>query len=99
MLPLRVTRRSQHRERWKRRRGSRDRRAAASLLARHDARYDFGVNWVLFDTTKVHPKAAGFGTSVFDGRYLYLAGGVIARFDAKSPASRPCLPSFFGSFY
>jgi hypothetical protein len=54
---------------------------------------------VLFDTTKVHPKAAGFGTSVFDGRYLYLAGGVIARFDAKSPASRPCLPSFFGSFY
>jgi hypothetical protein len=62
------------------------------------------LSWhvTLFDTTSVHAKAAGFGGSVFDGRYLYLApaaSGVVARFDAKTPSSRPCQPSFFGSFY
>jgi hypothetical protein len=57
--------------------------------------------WSTFDTSTLSPSAAGFTGSVFDGRFLYLApssGGVVARFDARTPPSLPALPAFHGSF-
>ena len=57
--------------------------------------------WSTFDTSSVNSAAKGFTGAVFDGRYLYLvpsSGGVVARFDAKTPPSLPALPGFFGSF-
>ncbi|HWL87449.1 MAG TPA: hypothetical protein VNO21_16710 [Polyangiaceae bacterium] len=63
-------------------------------IVRYDTMAPFGsaTSYRAFDITRIHPKAAGFVGSVFDGRYVYLVpsyGGVVARFDARTPAALP----------
>jgi hypothetical protein len=58
--------------------------------------------WSTADLTELDPSASFYLGAVFDGRYLYFiprGTGLVARFDAKSPASMPDLPAFHGSFY
>jgi hypothetical protein len=73
------------------------------VVARYDIQGVFTAAsaWSTFDVSTVNPNAKGFTGAVFDGRYLYLApasGGIVARFDAKSPPAMPQLPAFSGSF-
>jgi hypothetical protein len=78
--------------------------ATRGLLARYDTTAPFtsATSWTTFDLAKaVNPRAASFLGAMFDGRYIYLvpyAGQLAVRFDAKTPASMPKLPGFFGSF-
>jgi hypothetical protein len=69
-----------------------------SVVLRYDTQGSFtGASaWSTYDVTLSNPGAAGFLGAVFDGRYVYLApywngsyDGIVARFDAKSPASVP----------
>ncbi len=84
------------------------------VLSAFDGRYAYVGSyggWIgRVDTTAVFTSAGSWskyqsgvgesGAMVFDGRYLYIAGGLnVTRFDAKSPPSMPALPSFKGSFY
>jgi hypothetical protein len=73
------------------------------LAARYDTTrpFDAAGAWSVLDLARVVPGAASIWGAVFDGRYLYLVphqGGVVARFDARSPPAMPKLPAFFGSF-
>lgn len=77
-----------------------------SIATRYDttSAFDAATAWTVFDTTKVDSNAKGFRGAIFDGRYVYLVpfnngnpDGVVARFDAKSPASLP--PNYSGSFF
>jgi hypothetical protein len=58
-------------------------------------------SWSRFDATSLATSLVNTKGTAFDGRYVYLApaGGVAARFDAKTPRSMPELPAFRGSFY
>ena len=73
------------------------------LVARYDTTGNFAaVDWSFFDLTTINPNARLFWSSVFDGRYVYLAPsgtGVVARFDAKTAPSMPVLPAWHGSFF
>jgi hypothetical protein len=75
---------------------------AGSVVLRFDSQSTFSASgFTAFDMSTLVTGAAGFAGAVFDGRYVYLvpnAGSVVARFDAKTPASMPCLPGFHGSF-
>jgi hypothetical protein len=55
------------------------------------------VSWQSVDLTTIEFVPLSFVGAVFDGRYLYLVGDRVMRFDAKSPPSMP--PSFSGSFF
>jgi hypothetical protein len=77
--------------------------AAKPIATRYDTTAPFSTvdSWSKFDMQPLDPPVKGFTGSVFDGRYLYLvpnSGGVVARFDARSPPSMPKLPAFYGSF-
>lgn len=64
-------------------------------IVRYDttAAFDAETSWESFDITSRNPKAAGFATATFDGRYLYLSpyanpmglSGTVARYDTKAP--------------
>jgi hypothetical protein len=78
--------------------------AGFGTVVRYDTLATFGADcaWSSVDLTQVNPDAAGYTGAVFDGEFLYLvphANGIVARFDAKSPAAMPALPAFHGSFY
>jgi hypothetical protein len=74
------------------------------LLARHDdgiSSFTAPGSWSTFDATK-KLKVGDFGSSVYDGRYLYFAPGLysaFARFDTKDTTLQPKLPAYFGSFF
>lgn len=63
-------------------------------IARYDttAPFEADTSWQTYDITSRNPKAAGFVTAVFDGRYLYLSpyanptglSGTAARYDTKA---------------
>ena len=72
-----------------------------SLLTRYDTQLAFAgaAAWSTFDTTTLGAGVEGFCGAAFDGRYLYLVpayGGVVARFDARTPPAMP--KGFSGSF-
>jgi hypothetical protein len=92
----------------------------SGLLLRYDTRGSFiSTNaWGTFDMSTLNPNAVGFGGAAFDGRYVYMvqlnapgdagavAGGTVARFDAKQPPllpklcqSAPALNCDPGSFF
>jgi hypothetical protein len=80
-----------------------DNGALDGVVARYDTQANFtaSASWSTFDTTGVNANAKGFTGAAFDGRYVYLVpqyGGVVARFDAKTPPSMPKLPGWNGSF-
>jgi hypothetical protein len=71
-------------------------------VARYDTVGAFGVagSWSWFDTASLAAGAAGSAGALFDGRYVYFVpstGSVVARFEAKEPASMPS--GYSGSFY
>ena len=73
-------------------------------IVRYDTRSTFTSDcaWSAVDLSQRNPAATFYFGAIFDGRYLYLVprgNGLVARFDAKSPASLPNLPAFHGSFY
>lgn len=57
--------------------------------------------WSRFDASELASTFINSKGAAFDGRYVYLApaGGVAARFDARTPRAMPELPGFKGSFY
>jgi hypothetical protein len=81
-----------------------DNGAPDGVVARLDttaADFKTAAAWSTFDTTRVNAAAKGFTGAIFDGRYLYFvpsAGGVVARFEAKTGGGLPNLPAFHGSF-
>jgi hypothetical protein len=84
--------------------GRRGSPASDGIVARYDTQASFGAtaSWSTFDIATIDPMAKGFLGAAFDGRYVYFvqaSGGVVARFDAKTPASMPSLPAFHGSFF
>lgn len=75
-----------------------------AVVARYDTRSTFNADcaWSTVDLTRLNPGAINYVGAVFDGQYVYLVphgNGVVARFSAKTPPSRPNLPAFHGSFY
>lgn len=74
----------------------------SGVVARYDTLATFAARaaWDLLDLTTVSPKAKGFYSGGFDGRYIYLAeywdgaepNGLVVRFDARSV---PCIPSTY----
>lgn len=77
-----------------------------SSLDQHAARYDTtkdffaDASYESFDLTTLNAGATDFGTTIFDGRYVYYAPNnapVLVRFDAKSPRSFP--PTYHGSAF
>jgi hypothetical protein len=73
-------------------------------VARYDTLSTFtaACAWSTADLTQLDPGASFYVGAVFDGQYLYLVprgNGLVARFDAKMPASIPNLPAYHGSFY
>lgn len=78
--------------------------AGFGTVVRYDTlgTFDADCAWSSLDLTQTNPAAAGYTGAVFDGEFLYLlphANGVVARFDARTPAALPALPAFHGSFY
>jgi hypothetical protein len=73
---------------------------ADGLVVRVDTTFSFvsAAAWSTFDTSTLTPSAGGFSGMAFDGRYMYLLAGSVARFDAKAPALLPSLPGFYGEF-
>ncbi len=71
------------------------------LVARYDTKSAFTASgsWATFDMKTL--TTSRFAWAAFDGRYVYflpLSGGIVARFDAKSPSALP--PGFaHGSFF
>jgi hypothetical protein len=78
--------------------------AGFGTIARYDTLSTFNAAcaWSTADLTQLDPGASFYVGAVFDGQYLYLVprgNGLVARFDARMPASTPNLPAFHGSFY
>jgi hypothetical protein len=73
---------------------------ADGLVVRVDTTLPFAskASWSTFDTSTLPNNPVGFSGMAFDGRYMYLISGVVARFDAKAPALLPRLPDFYGAF-
>jgi hypothetical protein len=74
------------------------------VVTRYDTLSTFASScaWSTFDLTQLDPAASFYLGAVFDGQYVYFVprgGGLVARFDAKTPPSQPNLPAFHGSFY
>jgi hypothetical protein len=74
------------------------------VVTRYDTLSTFSAScaWSTFDLTQLEPAASFYFGAVFDGQYVYFiprGGGIVARFDAKTPPSQPNLPAFHGSFY
>jgi hypothetical protein len=76
-----------------------------TVVLRYDTASPFDADcaWSSVDIAQFDPNDAGttaYSGAVFDGQYLYFVpnGHSAARFRAKSPASMPALPAFFGSF-
>jgi hypothetical protein len=73
-------------------------------VARYDTQGSFtgSVAWSTFDVASLDAGVgSGFMGAAFDGQYVYLAPyftSVVARFNAKTPASMPKLPGWSGSF-
>jgi hypothetical protein len=77
------------------------------IVSRYDTQANFTMagSWTTFDISTVNPAAVGFWGAAFDGRYVYFVpnfsktveSGLVARFDAKTPAALP--PYAHGSFF
>jgi hypothetical protein len=73
----------------------------ASQVLRFDSTGKFAdpTAWATYNVSESNTGAAGFVGAVIDGRYVYFApyyngstyDGIVARFDAKTPASLPSL--------
>jgi hypothetical protein len=67
--------------------------------------FDADCAWSTADLGGLTPSKGNAGTyngAVFDGQYLYLIpsdNALMARFQARTPASQPALPQFHGSFW
>lgn len=72
------------------------------VVARYDTTASFtsAPSWSTFDLATLSPKAKGFYSGAFDGRYIYMSeywdgtqpNGLVVRFDAKAP---PCIPASY----
>jgi hypothetical protein len=78
-----------------------------ATVARYDTRSTFEADcaWSTLDLKALAMGDGGpqnFFGAVFDGQYVYLVpntGGLFARFNARTPPSKPALPAFYGSFF
>jgi hypothetical protein len=81
--------------------------APSGEVYRYDTSGDFfdATAWSTFETQPLD-NAMGFMGAVFDGQYLYFVpstgmaiGGIVPRFDARTPPKMPSAPDFHGSFF
>ncbi len=84
--------------------------ASVPIVVRYDtqAAFDDAAGWSSINVktanldSTLNSSIKDFGSAVFDGQYLYLAGandGIIARFKAKSPPAKLNLPVYYGSTF
>jgi len=75
----------------------------SGLVLRYDTTASFvPASFGSFDLLTLTPPVGVIDCCVFDGEHMYFASivsNVVARFDARTPASMPALPAFHGSFF
>lgn len=78
-----------------------------ATVVRYDTLSTFFADcaWSTVDLTQIDAGGVvpqNYNGAVFDGQYLYLvpnSGGIVARFNARTPGLLPSLPAFHGSFW